>query len=187
MRQISRFYILPFCLILIGVLVGLRPLFHPGLYTAHDIWHQVARLYHYSESLKAGIFPPRWVPPLANGFGYPLFYFSYHTPWFVAAPLVLLGMSVASSLKTTFALAYLASGLGIYVLAFHLTRSRLASITASILYLIAPYQFFTLYVSTAIGTAFQLSLLPWLFLGLVLIFQNRFRIGLPLFGLYDRS
>lgn len=180
MRQLTLFHILPLILIVLVAFVGLRPLFHPGLYTAHDIWHQVARLYHYSESLRAGIFPPRWVPVLANGFGYPLFYFSYHSPWFVAAPLVLLGFSVASSLKITFGLAYLFSGLGMYLLALHLTKSRLASVTASLLYLIAPYQFFTLYVSTAIGTAFQLSLLPWLFLGIVFIWERRYRLGLPL-------
>lgn len=37
--------------ILLFSLIGMEALFHPGLFTAHDIWHQVVRLYYYSQKV----------------------------------------------------------------------------------------------------------------------------------------
>jgi hypothetical protein len=171
----SRAYLV---LIIGTALIGLSPLFHPGLYTAHDIWHQVARLYHYSEALKAGIFPPRWVPSLALGMGYPLFYFSYHLPWLVSSLAMWSGLALPISLKLSFAVGYLLAGFGMYFLANLLFRHRLAAFVAAILYLISPYFFVNLYVSAAIGIVYALASFPWLFAGVMLIFQSRYRQGI---------
>jgi len=42
--------ILPLIFITGVGLVGVKALFHPGLFSAFDIWHQVARLYHYQQA-----------------------------------------------------------------------------------------------------------------------------------------
>jgi hypothetical protein len=90
-------------LILLFGVMGISALFHPGLYTAHDIWHQVARYYHYSQALREGNIFPMWVSQLAFGYGYPLFIFSYHFPWMVGTPLLWLGLDHFTGLKILYA------------------------------------------------------------------------------------
>lgn len=166
-----------------AVLAACWPLFHAGLYTAHDIWHQVARLHYYTESIKDGQFPPTWVSQLALGRGYPLFYFSYHLPWMLGAPLVLIGLSVATSLKVLFGLSVLFSGLSMYYAAYMMFRNRLAATVASVAYIWAPFHFLTLYVSAAIGTAFSFSFVPLLVLGLWLSLNKKTKQGILLTSL----
>ncbi|NCN82816.1 MAG: hypothetical protein GW947_02505 [Candidatus Pacebacteria bacterium] len=166
-----------FFILVILMILGIFPLFHSGLYTAHDIWHQVARLYHYSTLVSLGEFPPRWVFDLAQGFGYPLFFFSYHFPWFFGSLLVLLGFSVETSLKMLFAGSYIAAGCSMYWLMYTLTKNRVASIVGAAAYLWAPYFFLSLYVAATIGTAFLFALLPILIISLHFLTQKNYVLG----------
>ncbi len=152
---------------LVGLL-GSSPLFHSGLYTAHDIWHQVARAHHYYRIVLSGQFPPYWVSELSNGFGYPLFFFSYHGPWLIGLPLALLHAPTEVIIKVLFGLSLILSGITMYLLGRSLFSSRASAIMMAILYMWAPYHFLTLYVSAAIGTAFAFSFLPLIFTGLLL-------------------
>lgn len=167
-------------IIIVFGLYGLNDLFHPGLYSAHDIWHQVARLYHYFEATKAGLFPPNWVAPIAEGTGYPLFYFSYHLPWLIALPFLLVGVSIPTAIKLVFLVAYLTSGLGMYLFVHQVTRNKMAALGAAVAYLWVPYQFFAALVAGAIGTSLCLALLPFLFLGLWLIIEKQATSGILL-------
>ncbi|KKU64228.1 hypothetical protein A2701_01155 [Candidatus Amesbacteria bacterium RIFCSPHIGHO2_01_FULL_47_34] len=156
--------------IIIGIfsLAGLSALIHPGLYTAHDIWHNVARLYHYQQAVSDGQFPPAWIGTLAQGYGYPLFIFSYHLPWLIALPFLSAGLSIPSVLKLLFFLSFFLSGLSMFSLARHLTRSRKAAVLASILYLWAPYRFYIIFVSASMGSAWVFVFAPLLLLGFYL-------------------
>lgn len=157
-------------------------LFHTGLYTAHDMWHQVARLYHYTQALKDGQLPPTWISQLAMGHGYPLFFFSYHLPWIFGAPLVLLGASIEFTIKYLFFFSVVASGFAMYMLGLHLFKNRWAATIAAGTYIWAPYHFLTVFVSAAIGTAFQFALVPLLFLGITLVCRKQPRTGMLLLG-----
>ncbi len=148
-------------------LLGTLPLFHDGLYTAHDIWHQMARAHHYFEVAKAGQFPPYWVSSLAQGYGYPLFFFSYHAPWLIGLPLSYL-FSTEVVIKLLFGVSFLLSGFSMYFLGYVIFRQKLPALLSSVLYMWAPFHFLTLYVSAAIGTAFVFSFLPLVFIGLIL-------------------
>src|SRR5690348_9257713 len=88
-------------------ILGMLALLHPGLFTAHDIYHQVVRIYYYYRSIIDGQIPPLWIMPLANGYGYPLFIFSYNLPWIIVLPFLLIGVSLYSSLKISFFLGFL--------------------------------------------------------------------------------
>lgn len=178
MLKMKRDYLL-FLSALIGVTVfASLSLFHNELFSAHDIWHQVARLYHYNQVVLAGEFPPRWVASLANGFGYPLFIFSYHLPWLFALPMTLSGISIFTSMRMLFIFGFFASALSMYVLLFRITKKPWASFVGSSLYVWAPYHFLSVYVAAAIGTVFMFFLLPLLFLGIHLIFERSYRWGL---------
>ncbi len=167
---------IPLVLILTFSVIGMKALFHPDLFTAHDIWHQVARLYHYQSAAFGGQFPPYWISNLSNGFGYPLFFFSYHLPWILGLPLLFVGLGIPTTIKTLFVLSYLLSGIFMYSLAFSIFKSRMAGLLAGILYLWAPYRFLTILVGAAMGTSFVFVFLPILVWGMYISASDNKRV-----------
>jgi len=157
-------------------------LFHNELFSAHDIWHQVARLYHYSSVVSAGQFPPRWVAALAHGYGYPLFFFSYHLPWMLGLPLTLNGVSIFTAMRMLFIFGFIASGFSMYSLLLKLTKRPWASLVSAVLYVWAPYHFLSVYVAAAIGTVYLFALIPLLFLAVHLILEKSYRWGISIFA-----
>ncbi|HJX59281.1 MAG TPA: hypothetical protein VJ481_01845 [Patescibacteria group bacterium] len=163
-----RKHLLAIILISLFSLLGLKALLAPGLYTAHDIWHQVARLYHYQRAVSEGVFPPYWISTLAGGFGYPLFVFSYHFPWLLALPILKIGFDIPATIKILFFISHIASGFAMYVLSLRVFKSRWAGLTSAILYLWAPFRFLTIIVAAAMGVAFVFTFIPILCLGILL-------------------
>lgn len=144
----------------------LKDLFlHPGFYSSHDGIHQVIRLYYFDELVHDGQIPPRWVGGLLNGFGYPLFNFSYQIPWMIAEPFVLLGFSIFDSIKLTFLIGYILSGIFMYYYQKEVF-GRWPAVVGTILYLYAPYRFSNIFVRGAIGDATSFIFPPLLFLSL---------------------
>ena len=162
MKKIDWFIIL---FIIIISCIALRDLFRPGFYTSHDGIHQVVRLYYFDAALREGQFPPRWVGGLLNGFGYPLFIFSYHLPWLIAEPLHLFGLSIFDSIKMTFLIGFILSGITMYIFQKEIF-GRGAAFVGSFLYLFAPYRFSNIFVRAAIGDATAFIFPPLLFLSL---------------------
>lgn len=169
-------------IILIG-LWGIQALFHPGLFTAHDIWHNVARFYWYAQALSQGEWLPAWIAPLAGGYGYPLFIFSYPLPWLIGFPLVVIGLSIETALKVLYGGSFIAAGLIMYGFSTRLFRSRLAALASGVLYMIAPYHFLTTFVSAAMGIAFAYALAPLLFWGIWETGREKYARGIILLSL----
>lgn len=153
-------------IILLVSLFGMKALFHPGLFTAHDIWHQVVRLYYYSQAVNDGQFPPYWIGQLANKFGYPLFFFSYNLPWLISIPIMKIGFDITATIKILFILSYIGSGITMYFFVNSLLKDKLSAFISSILYLWLPYHFLIIFVSASMGIAFVFTFLPLLFLGI---------------------
>lgn len=181
MRRLSSnwFYLIP---ILLFSVVGMKALFHPGLFTAHDIWHQVVRLYYYHQAINDGQIPPYWISQLANSFGYPLFFFSYHLPWIIGAILMRIGLDISNALKTLFFFSFLSSGITMYFLVNNLLKNKLSALLSSILYLWLPYHFLIIFVSASMGIAFVFTFLPLVFLGIHLT-GNEHKIGIPILSI----
>lgn len=167
------FYLL---VILLLALLGIKALFHSGLFTAHDIWHQVVRFHYYTQAINDGQFPPYWIGQLANFFGYPLFLFSYHLPWIIGIPLIKIGFNLEESIRILFILSFVLSGFTMYFFALNLLKDKLAATLSSILYLWMPYHFLVIYVSGSIGIAFVFTFLPLLLLGINLS-SEKTRLG----------
>lgn len=151
-------------IVVVGI-VAMWPLTHPGLFTAHDIWHQVARFYHYHASISDGFWPPGWIITLANNYGYPLFYFSYHLPWMIGVVLLRLGFAIPEALKLLYGGAFVLSGLTMYWFCWSVTKKLLPALVGAVVYLLAPYHFLTVYVAAALGSVFQFVFVPLMFLG----------------------
>lgn len=147
----------------------MKALFHHGLFTAHDIWHQVVRFYYYSQAINDGQFPPYWISKLANRFGYPLFMFSYPLPWLIGTLLLRIGFDFSNSIKILFFLSYFISGITMYFFILCLLKDRLAALTSSLIYLWLPYHFLIIFVGASMGVAFVFIFLPLIFLGIHLL------------------
>lgn len=146
-------------------IITLKDLFKPGFYTSHDGVNQIVRLYYFDQALKDGQIPPRWVGALLNGFGYPLFNFSYHLPWLIAEPIHLIGFSIIDSIKMTFLIGFILSGITMYFFQKELL-GRLPAVCGTVLYLFAPYRFSNIFVRGALGDATSFIFPPLLFLAL---------------------
>lgn len=160
-------------LLIIGIAIfAMRALIHPGFYTSHDGWHQVARLYHFDQALADGQFPPRWSGRLLNGFGYPLFIFSYQMPWLIAEPLVLLNFSIFDSIKFVFLITYVFSGITMFIW-IRKMWGNWAGFVASFIFLFTPYRFVNIFVRANIGEAVSFMFFPLIFWSLHKISQKK--------------
>ena len=110
----------------------------PGFYGASDDVH-IAWLYEMHRSLMAGKLPPRFVPDLSFGFGYPLFNFVFPLPFYISEIFHLMGFSLVDSIKWLFLISFPLSGILMYLLLREFVNPLL-SLAAAILYIYTPYR-----------------------------------------------
>ncbi len=139
-----------FFFLLLLSLIPLIPLIRPGLPITHDGQDHVARIANFYDSLTEGNIVPRWAENLNWGYGHPILMFLYPLPSYIASLFHVLGISFIDSTKLVFALAFVASGITMYVWLKEFLR-KIPSLGGAVLYLFAPYRFVDLYVRGAIG------------------------------------
>lgn len=163
-----------------------KELFSPGLPLTHDSQNHLARFASYYLSLKDGQIPPRWSDNLNNGFGYPVFNFNYPLANIVAAPLIVVNLSVQNSMKVQIFVTLVLGFLGSYLWLRQYFR-MVSSFVGSIYYSLSPYVLTLIYVRGVIGENWAYALFPWM---LWLIDKNLvqkknfnwFQVGLALVG-----
>ena len=148
-------------LIIIFGLFGAKAFFHHGFYTSHDGEHQLVRQYIFDRGLRDGQIPVRFSRQLYNGYGYPLFMFTYRLPFYAGEMLRLSGFSFADSIKAVFLIAYIFSGLAMFW--FGRRWGNFAGVIAAILYMWAPYRFSVMFVRAALGEHTAAVFVPLLF------------------------
>jgi hypothetical protein len=139
-----------YCLLIIVAVVPLLELFHPGLPITHDGQDHVARIANFYTNLAEGALIPRWAGNLNWGYGHPILMFLYPLPSYATSLIHFLGFSFVDSIKIFFALAFIASGLTMYLWLKEFLIKEGAFVGA-MLYVFAPYRFVDLYVRGAIG------------------------------------
>ncbi|KKP58323.1 MAG: hypothetical protein UR48_C0005G0001, partial [Microgenomates group bacterium GW2011_GWD1_33_9] len=113
---------------------------------------QVFRLYEMHKCTLDGQFPCRWVPDAGFGYGYPLMQFYPPMPYYPMELMVILGAGYFLPVKIMFALAFLLSGLGMYLFAREFF-GKWGGVLASALYVYAPYHSVDIYVRGAMNEA----------------------------------
>lgn len=139
--------------IVVILLVSLLPLLslvRPGVPYVHDGQDHVTRIANFYQALTEGIIVPRWGANLNWGYGHPVLMFLYPFPSYVASLVHMLGFSFVDSTKLVFALAYLASGVTMF-LWMNAAWGLTAGFVGSLLYQFAPYRFVDLHVRGALG------------------------------------
>jgi hypothetical protein len=159
MKLIRNF--LPIIVVLLFLLPAVISLFHFGFFPMHDD-EQIARLQQITIAINNWQIPPRWIPDLGFGYGFPLFNFYPPLIYYLGYLFHLVGFSFISSMK-------LVMGLGFMLSAFFMflwTRKHygvLAGIFAALLYTYVPYHAVDLYVRGAFSEFFSFVWIPAVF------------------------
>ena len=104
-----------FALLILLSLFPLLDLLHPGLFDAHDSPDHVARIANFYQNLAEGTIIPRWAGNLNWGYGHPILMFLYPLPSYAASLFHFLGFSLVDATKLVFAVAYIFSGITMYI------------------------------------------------------------------------
>ena len=158
-------------------------LFHKGFYGASDDLH-VAWLYEMNRLFKSWQFPPRFVPDLSFGFGYPLFNFVFPLPFYIGEIFHLLGLNFVDSVKTVFGISFIASGVTMFLFLSEIISPALG-LAGALIYVYTPYRSTDIYVRGAFGEAFSFIFLPLALYAIIRIYKSASRkdIGVLSFSL----
>lgn len=152
MQKIEKFLFKNiFWIILVLSIPAIWALCVHGFYGASDDLH-IAWLHQMDATLRAGQFPPRFVPDLSFGFGYPLFNFVFPLPFYIAEIFHLFRFSLVDSVKAVFFISIPLSGYFMYkFLKEH--ASKWLSLAGAMIYIYTPYRATDIYVRGAFGEA----------------------------------
>jgi len=150
----------------IALLFGILVFFHSAflkdvIYESDDYKHHAVRTASYYLALKQGQLPVRWGPNLNQGYGYPSFNYSYHTPYFIGALLHGFGFTIQESVNLTVLFSIVLASLGAYLLAKIFMVSNKWSVLLSLFYVTNPYILLTMYWRGAVGELFFYGLIPF--------------------------
>lgn len=173
MKKIFSFEILILIVIAAFACAGL---FNSSYFTIHDDQH-IARLYLLDQSIKQGVFYPRWVGGLGFNFGYPLFNFYPPFIYYVAELFHLVGFNLLWSLKMMIFVGSILSSMGMYLLGKRYFDKRVGLLAAT-LHTFFFYRLVTIFVRGAWAEFFAMSILPLVFLGFDSLYKSK-RLEIP--------
>lgn len=169
----------PYLLIIGLALPLLWPLLRPGFFVSDDGEWMIIRLAAFSQTLKGGQFPVRFLETLNHGYGYPVTNFLYPLPFYLGSLVHFLGLSFIGSVKLLFAIDIV--GGSIFVFLFLKERFKtIAAVIGAIGFLSHPYIIFDLYKRGSLGelTAIMFATATILFLTKYLKGSRRFYFSL---------
>lgn len=147
--------------VLIIPIFAMLPLFHPGFFPIHDD-EQVGRLVEMHKTLMDGQIPPRWVPDLGFGYGYPLYNFYPPLFYYTGVIFSLLGVGFIFSTKIALIIGFVLSSLFMYLWVKN-RWGRLSGIFAAVVYTYLPYHAVDIYVRGAFPEFFSFIFVPAIF------------------------
>lgn len=167
---------------LIAALLAASPLFRAGYYDGHDGIAHLFRVVALADSIRRGIWYPRWADDLATGYGYPVFAFYAPGAHYLAWAVSLAGFDLATAVKLSYVIAFVAAAAGTYLLVREVLPEAggFAAALGAGAYVFTPYVLDDVYVRGAFGEAVSFLAYPWLFLGVRLAAIGRVRAGITL-------
>ncbi|KKP39473.1 hypothetical protein A2130_02315 [Candidatus Woesebacteria bacterium GWC2_33_12] len=166
-------------IILILSIPAVRYLFVNGYFGVSDDLH-IGWLFEMDRVIKMLQFPPRYVPDLSYGFGYPLFTFVYPLPFYIAEIFHLIGLSLVNSVKLVFGLSVPVSMYFMYKL-LRVYMKEDFSLAGAVLYVYAPYRALEIFVRGTIGEITAFVFFPLI---LLLVIKKRpYLLALSIAGL----
>lgn len=151
-----------FIVILAGILASRSLLFQSGYFNMHDDL-QMMRQLQMEKCFLDGQIPCRWVPDMGYGYGFPLFNFYPPLPYLIGEIFRVLQFSFVDTVKIVFALAFILSGVTMYLLSREFFKKS-GGLVSAIFYIWAPYHSVDIYVRGAMNEAWALVFFPLIFL-----------------------
>lgn len=143
--------------LLLGIIAG-STLLYPGYFNMHDDL-QMMRQLEMEKCFKDWQIPCRWVPDMGYGYGFPLFNYYPPLPYLVGQVIRLTTVSFVTTIKLTFLLSILISGVSMYLLAREFW-GRLGGLVSSAFYIWAPYHATDVFVRGAMNESWALTWFP---------------------------
>lgn len=140
------------------------------MFSTHDYLHG-ARIAEMTRGLQEGQLPVIWSQNFAWGYGMPLFEFYAPLPYFLGALLRLTTMDLVWVTKILFLLSSLLTFAGSYFLAREFYEEKWAMLSG-LLASLASYRATDILARGALSEIWAIAALPWLFLGIILIFKR---------------
>jgi len=159
-----------FILVLLLSLPSVFALFKGGFYGASDDMH-IAWLFEMDKIVKNFQIPPRFVPDLSFGFGYPLFNFVFPLPFYIGELFHLVGFNFVDSIKLVYGFSLIASSVAMYLLLKEFLSKEL-SLVGSLIYIYTPYRSTDIYIRGAIGESLAFVFLPLIILSIIRIYKQ---------------
>ncbi len=135
------------------------PLWRSRLPRSFDGLFHLFRLLEIDRLAHQGVLFPRWAPDLLFGYGYPLFDFVPHLPYYVSEALYATGLSLVHAMLLSFGLALVASGLAMYVYVRDVFGSK-AAIVSAVAYMYAPFHLYDILFRGHLPGAWAMVLFP---------------------------
>ena len=108
---------LPAVTLLILALLAAAPLWGPGIVNTRaggDSPFLLWRTQQMAVNLRAGVFPVRWMPDAAYGYGYPFFNYYAALPFYLAGLLNVVGLDILTAIKLTQTFGFIAAAFAMY-------------------------------------------------------------------------
>jgi hypothetical protein len=160
MKLIKKYW--PILLVLFAGIVATRTLlFQSGYFKMHDDLQMMRQLSMEKCFMDLQI-PCRWIPDMGYGYGFPLFNFYPPLPYLVGETFRVFGFTFVDTVKITFALSIILSGVGMYFLAKEFF-GKVGGVISAVFYIWAPYHSVDVYVRGAMNEAWALVFFPLTF------------------------
>ncbi|MBN1287467.1 MAG: hypothetical protein JXB47_18855 [Anaerolineae bacterium] len=140
---------LPPILALALAALAAAPLLGPGFLNTRaggDSPFLLFRLHQLCKALGDGVFPVRWMPDAAFGFGYPFFSYYAALPYYIAAFFKSVGFSYVAALKLTQLAGFLLAAGAMYAWTRRHMRTGWGALLAAAAYTFAPFHMVNVYV-----------------------------------------
>src|SRR3989338_6725782 len=162
-------------LLVLFILIGCLPIvsiFRPGSYESGDLSSHIMEGMYFYKALSQGDFFPVWGGEMNATYGYPSFLFLYPLPFYLIAFMHVLGFSFITSTKLVLAIAYLLSGICMYLF-LNKEFGKKSAIVGGLVYLFAPYHLIDLHFRVDIGEIVAFIFLPLTLLAVKSYFETK--------------
>jgi hypothetical protein len=155
----------------------LQPLARGELTCGFDNAFHLWRAVQMGELLQQGVWFSRWAPHMAQGYGYPLYLFQSPLSAYLVAGLHGIGLAWPVALNGVYALAIVASGWAMWLLARELWGEK-GGMVAAVAYLYAPFHAYVTFYRASLSEAVAWAIVPLVLWGLYRWQMRRERKGL---------
>lgn len=136
-----------------------------------SFWIDWVWLDQFAEQLRQGVLYPRWLPISHDGLGSPVFYYYPPVAFYLGSAFVLAGLSTYAGILATFFVAFILSGVAMYVWLRDQAPAP-GPLVGAVIYMVAPYHAFNFYIRGAVAESVATAVLPLVMLGLRRLLQK---------------